>query len=119
MLQNTEMERRRHPRFIIDLPVRYHKLEESDYRYGRAMNLSEGGLLIYSSEKINIEQQLKSKIFFLSGSELNNIEIKAQVIWTDIDLNKAWGDFRSGLKVVDISTADLSKLRTLLETLPQ
>ncbi len=114
-----DFERRKHPRFIIDLPVRYNKADSPRNLYGRAMNVSEGGLLIYSYDQMNVEQELMSNIFFLSGSELNTIELKAEVVWTDIDLNKAWGDFRSGLKFVEISQTDMGRLKNLIVSLPQ
>jgi len=116
---NAETERRRFQRVSIDLPIRYNRVNESDVRYGRAMNLSQGGLLMYSLYPMDVDEKIKSKIFFLSDSEMDAIEMKTQVVWTDLDWNEAWGDHRSGLRLVDISLNDMCKLRNLLTNLSQ
>lgn len=72
---------------------------------------------MYSAEQMDIGQHLKSKIFFLHGAELDTIEMKTCIIWTDLHLNRAWGDFRSGLKLTDISPDDMGKLQNLLTNL--
>ncbi len=115
--EDVDSDRRKYRRFNIDLPVRYARPEGSASGYGRAMNVSEGGLLMYSAEQMDIGQHLKSRIFFLHDAELDTIEMKTRVIWTDLHLNPAWGDFRSGLKLTDISPDDLGKLKNLLTNL--
>ncbi len=115
----ADSDRRKYQRFEIDLPVRYTRPEVSASGYGRAINVSEGGLLMYSAEQMDIGQHLKSKIFFLQGAELDTIEMKTCVIWTDLQLNEAWGDFRSGLKLTDISANDMGKLKNFLTHLFQ
>jgi c-di-GMP-binding flagellar brake protein YcgR len=113
----VSFERRRYPRFHIDLPVRYNKVDSSIGRNGRAMNVSEGGLLICSPERIGIHQHLKSKLFFILSSELNTVEMETQVVWTDLYLNEAWGDYRSGLRFTDISTKDMTNLKMFMKNL--
>jgi c-di-GMP-binding flagellar brake protein YcgR len=115
----VNFKRRRYPRFDIDLPVQYNRMEESYNRYGRAMNVSEDGLLIYSREQMDIDQHLKSKIFFLLGTEFNSIEMETQIVWTGFSSNEVWGTYRSGLRLVDISEKDRSKLKNLLLNLSQ
>jgi len=113
----VNFERRRHPRFNIDLPIEYSLIESPISRPGRASNVSEGGLLVYFPEKIEIGQHLQLKLFFPSGSALNSIELQAEVVWIDIYLEKGWGDYRSGLRFVDITSDDLTKLKNFLTTL--
>jgi len=113
----VNFERRRHPRFNIDLPIEYSLIESPISRPGRASNVSEGGLLVYFPEKIEIGQHLQLKLFFPSGSALNSIELQAEVVWIDIYLEKGWGDYRSGLRFIDITSDDLTKLKNFLTTL--
>lgn len=113
----VNFERRRHPRFNIDLPIEYSLIESPISRPGRASNVSEGGLLVYFPEKIEIGQRLQLKLFFPSGSALNSIELQAEVVWIDIYLEKGWGDYRSGLRFIDIAPDDLTKLKNFLTTL--
>ena len=115
----ANLERRRHPRFSIDLPIEYHLIPSSLSHTGRALNASEGGLLVYLSQQIEIGQHLKIKLFFASGSHLNSIEILTEVVWVDIHLGKDWGDYRCGVKFMEISQEDLKRLENFLRSLSE
>jgi c-di-GMP-binding flagellar brake protein YcgR len=115
----VNFERRRHPRFNIDLPVEYYLFPSKSRGSGQATNVSEGGLLVYLTEKVEIGQHLQLKLFFPSGSELKTIEMVVEVVWIDIHLGKDWGDFRSGLRFIDISPDNLNRLKTFLRTLSE
>jgi hypothetical protein len=109
-------EKRRQPRFNVDLPVEYAR-SSLVVKHGRVANASESGLLVYFPEKMEVGQHLSLKIFFSIGAELNTIETLTEVVWTDIDLGKDWGDYRTGLKFVDISAEDMEKLKYFVGTL--
>ncbi len=113
----VNFERRKHPRFNIDLPIEYSLLPSPVSHPGRALNASEGGLLVYLSEKVEMSQLLQLKLFSPSGSELNGVELIAEVVWMDIHLGKDWGDYRCGLRFVDISPEGLNKLKRFLRSL--
>ena len=113
----VNLERRSFPRFSVDLPVEYYRTNSTLNQTGRVVSVSEGGLLIYFPEQMEIGQHLRLKLFFASGSELNAIEIMAEVVWMDIHLGKGWGDYRSGVKFVDISSEDLNRLEIFLRSL--
>jgi c-di-GMP-binding flagellar brake protein YcgR len=109
-------EKRRHPRFNVDLPVEYAR-SNLVITHGRVANASEGGLLVYFPEKMEVGQHLSLKLFFSFGSELNIIETLTEVVWTDVDFGKDLGQYRTGLKFVDISLEDLEKLKGFLNSL--
>jgi c-di-GMP-binding flagellar brake protein YcgR len=115
----VNFERRKHPRFNIDLPVEYYLIPSKSGGFGQASNVSEGGLLVYLTEKVEIGQHLQLKLFFPSGSELKTIETVVEVVWVDIHLGKDWGDFRSGLRFIDISPDNLNRLKTFLRSLSE
>jgi c-di-GMP-binding flagellar brake protein YcgR len=115
----VNFERRKHPRFNIDLPIEYSLLPSPVSHPGRALNASEGGLLVYLSEKVEMSQLLQLKLFFPSGSELNGVELIAEVVWMDMHLGKDWGDYRCGLRFVDISPEGLNKLKRFLRSLSE
>jgi c-di-GMP-binding flagellar brake protein YcgR len=115
----ANLERRKHPRFSIDLPIEYRLIPSSMSHVGRSFNASEGGLLVYLSHQIEIGQHLKIKLFFASGSDLNYIEAVAEVVWMDIHLGKDWGDYRCGVKLMEISPEDLNKLKYFLRSLSE
>jgi len=112
----VNFEKRKHPRFNIDLPVEYAR-SSLFVKHGRAVNISQGGLLLYLPERIELGQQLILKLFFPSGKELETVETLVQVIWTEIHLEEDWGDYRTGVCFADISTEDLDKLMSFLRSL--
>lgn len=113
----VNLERRKYPRVTVDLPIEYRRIDSSARQTGRAQNASEGGLLLYLPEQMAIGQELRIKLFFASGVELSAIEMVAQVAWTDIHLGREWGDYRAGVKFIDIPSEDLEKLRNFLRSL--
>jgi c-di-GMP-binding flagellar brake protein YcgR len=115
----VNLEKRRHPRFSIDLPIEYQLIPSDINLTGRALNASEGGMLVYLPQQIEIGQHLRIKLFFASGSHLNSIEVVAEVVWMDIHLGKEWGDYRCGVKFDDISPDDLNKLKNFLRSLSE
>jgi len=112
----VNIEKRKYPRFNIDLPIEYAR-SDLFVKHGRAINASEGGLLLYLPEQMEIGQHLRLKVFFSSGSELNKIETLVEVVWMDIYLGKEWGDYRVGVRFVDISPEDFSNLKNFLRSL--
>jgi c-di-GMP-binding flagellar brake protein YcgR len=115
----ANFERRRFPRFTIDLPIEYQH-EHSETRYsGRALNASEGGLLVYLPEKVEIGDVLRLKLFFTLGHDLKTIEMGVEAAWIDIHLGEGWGDYRAGLKFIDISSEDLLNLKEFLKSLSE
>jgi len=114
----VNFEKRRHPRFSIDLPIEYWQIDKSKSRPGRTVDLSEGGLLLHLSEPMEIGQVMGLNLFIDIGPDLDAIEAIAQVevVWKDIHLDKE-GDYRIGVKFVDISAEDMDKLKNFLITL--
>jgi len=113
----ANFERRKHPRFNVDLPIEYYQTDTSAHHSGRMMNASEGGLLVHLPEEMKIGQYLKIKLFFSLGSDLNTIEMLTEVVWEDVHLNKNWGDYRFGVKFIDLPPEDLNKLKNFLRSL--
>jgi len=105
--------KRRYPRFSVDLPVEYTR-KDLVVKQGRVINASEGGLLVYFPERMEIGQHLRLKLFFTSGSELNMMEMVNQVAWMDIHLGEVWGDYRCGVKFIDVAPEDMTKLKNFL-----
>ena len=112
----VNFEKRKHPRFSIDLPVEYSRTDPF-VEQGRAINASEGGLLLYLPEQMGMGNHLRLKLFFTMGSELNAIETVVEVVWVDMHLEKDRGDYRTGVRFVEISTEDVGKLKNFLSSL--
>jgi len=112
----VNFEKRKHPRFSVDLLVEYSRADLFADQ-GRAVNASEGGLLLYLPEQMELGNHLRLKLFFAMGSELNAIETLVEVVWVDIHLGKDWGDYRTGVRFVEISTEEMGKLKSFLTSL--
>ncbi len=108
------IEKRICPRFSINLPVEYFRIDKPVDSLGRVLDNGKGGLLIYFSERIEIGQRLSLKLFFSVESKLDTIELLSEVAWVDMGIGKDDGDYRTGVNIVDISRDDLSKLKKLL-----
>jgi len=109
-----DSENRRCPRFDIHLPIEYDQIKSSITHIG---NISEGGLLIYFLEEPDVRQYVRLKLFFSLGSELNTIKVLAEVVWKDNHSSKDREYYPYGVKFVDISPEDGTKLKNFLKTL--
>jgi hypothetical protein len=112
----VNFERRKHPRFNVDFPAEYRRAEEFG-KESRTANASQGGLLLYLQEQMEVGQYLVLRLFFPSGSKLESIEATAEVVWVDLQLGKEWKDYRVGVTFADISPEGLTKLMNFLGSL--
>jgi hypothetical protein len=112
----VNFEKRKYPRFKVDLPIQYSVADSPVVHTGRTLDASQGGLLIYISEEVEIGQRLLLSLSFYIGSEWTTVQATAEVAWMDIHLGKDWGDFRAGVRFADISPEDLAKLNEFLKS---
>lgn len=114
----VDFERRKHPRFSVALPIEYWPMDKSRSRHGRTIDVSEGGSLLHLSEMMEIGQVLRLKLFMISGPDIASVEALAQVdvVWQDIYLGKE-GDYRVGVKFVEISPQNVDQLKKFLNNL--
>jgi hypothetical protein len=112
--ESLSLEKRRYPRFNVNLPVKYSRTNLI-FRYGRAINASQGGLLVHLPEEIGIGQRLGVKIFFPSHAEFNALETSVQVVWKDVHMRKDWTwDYRTGVRFVNVSPEHMNDLKKFL-----
>jgi c-di-GMP-binding flagellar brake protein YcgR len=111
----AKIEERQHPRFLLNLPVEYYRVNSDVNQSGYTVNASEGGLMVNLPEKLEVGQYLKMKIFFSFGPDINSVEILSQVVWTDH--TGIIEGYRSGVKFVEISSEDLNRLINFLQNL--
>ncbi len=112
----VNFERRKHPRFSVNLPVEYRKNDNPKSRPAHTGDLSEGGLLLYISEPIELGQELSLKIFFASARVLTSVNALVEVVWKDIRIENN-GSYRIGVRFVEISSEGLALLKGFLNNL--
>ena len=112
-------ERRKHPRFNVDLPVKYSRTHRF-FKRAHAVNASEGGLLVNIPEKMEINQSLTLQLFFPSRPELYTLETQVRVVWNGIHMRKDWTwDYRTGVRFVGFSPEDISEFKNFLTSSAQ
>jgi len=110
-----KVDMRRHPRFLLNLPIEYSKGGSDVTHAGYTFNTSEGGLMANLPEQVDIGQHLRLKLFLSLGPDVKAIETLSQVVWRD-NLEKD-GGYRSGVRFVDISPENKNKLENFLNEL--
>jgi hypothetical protein len=106
-------EERRHPRVILNLPIEYSSGRTHRPRAGHTFNLSPDGVMVNLPERLDIGQQIGLSIFFSFGQRVEWVRVNSQVIWVD-SIQQA-GSYRSGIKFIDLSSHDRSKLEKFFE----
>ncbi len=107
-------EKRKHPRVVVDLPVKYSRTNLF-FKYARVVNASQGGLLVYLPEEMGIGQRLALKLFNPTRSDFDTFETFVEVVWKDVHLRKDWTwDYRTGVRFIDASQEHVAKLKNFL-----
>ena len=107
-------EKRKFPRFLIDLPLEYREVETSHTRGGIVINASEGGFLIESVNDIPIGTKLNIAVLFPKWFELADFRLVAETLWKEPLWKDDWTGYRYGLNIVQILEEDQTKLKLLL-----
>lgn len=116
---SVNAEKRKHPRFNVDLPIKYGRTQLF-LKYARAVNASQGGLLLRLPEEVEIGQHLALKLFFPSHAELSTIKASVQVVWMDLHMRKDWSwDYQTGVRFLNICTEDMAVLKNFLINVEQ
>lgn len=109
------IERRKHPRFNVELPLDYFRIENKENHGGIVANASEMGILVYLPEDIEVGTLLSTEIFYVNGLELDSIRALAKIVWADLPARKTWGEHRYGLQFRSIDKKNLNKLKNLFK----
>jgi c-di-GMP-binding flagellar brake protein YcgR len=113
----ASLERRKYKRYSVNLPAEYHRVDSLIASSGQTGNISGGGLLLYSQEKMDVEQQLRLRVFFSLGPEMHEIEALVEITWVGTLLEEKWGSHSYGVKFVRMSPEDRAKLEEFLKTI--
>ena len=109
------IDRRKHPRYSVELPLDYCRVEARETYGGIVANASEGGILVYLPEKMEMGALLKIEIFYVKGLELDTIKALGKVVWSDLAVKASWGEYRYGLQFQSINEKDYERLMALLK----
>jgi excisionase family DNA binding protein len=106
-------ERRRHSRFPVDLPVDYTLMENGKADVGSVANASEGGLMVFLNERMEVGTTMIVFVPFILDSEATGVKATCRVVWRDFGAIAGGSRYQYGLQFTDISQEDVLKLRRL------
>jgi c-di-GMP-binding flagellar brake protein YcgR len=109
------IERRKHPRISVELPLSYSRVNNKELLGGIVANASGGGVLVYLPERMEIGAVLKIEIFYLNVLELDAVNAIAKVVWNDLANRESPGEHRYGLEFQYIDEKDYNRLLALLK----
>ena len=109
-------ERRNHLRCSVSLPVEYWQTVDSKSQLGRTGDISEGGILLYLPEEIEVGKNLILRLFIDSGVTFNSIEALVEVVWKSLSCGDN-GEHQIGVRLVDISEKDMANLKNFMNSL--
>ena len=107
-------ERRRYPRFFIDLPAEYRDMGDSCLRGAIVVNASEGGFLIESPRDMSVGTELSITVLYPKGFELDNFKVTAKIERNGPHWKGDWKGYQYGLELIQILEEDRWKLSFLL-----
>lgn len=105
---------RSHPRIAIRIPAEYqihYPGEEKDMIPFETENIGIGGLMFYSSDRVEAGAHLRTRLFI----DRNPVEFTAKVVWTYERPNLSRGEkpFAIGLQYLKISPEAASKINQI------
>ena len=106
-------ERRRHPRFPVDLPVDYTLMENRTADVGSVANASEGGLMVFLNEQMEVGTTMIVFVPFILDAEATGIKATCRIVWRDFGSIAGGSRHQYGLQFTNISQDDVHKLRKL------
>jgi hypothetical protein len=116
----TTKEKRKHPRFTIDLPAEYRDMVDPRLRGAIVVNASEGGFLIETVSDIPVGAELNISVLYPKGYELVDLRVVAKIVWKEPNwkenwkVGRKWKEYQYGLKFIQVSDEDRSKLNLLI-----
>jgi len=109
------LEKRKYPRFFLDLPLEFREFKEPCSRGGLVVNVSEGGVLIESVKSLPLNTQLNIVILFPNQFELTGYKLITRVVRKEPFFKEDWEGFQYGLAIIQVLDEDLWKKRMILK----
>jgi hypothetical protein len=110
------LERRRHSRLAIALPMEYRRIYDPCLRTGLVINLSNEGFLFCCRRDLSVGSILAVTVMFVDGFELTSLDANAKIIWKELACESDWNEYRYGAEFLFISKSNQEKLAQLLRT---
>ena len=114
MKKLEQKEKRRAPRYSVDLPLEYRMGGKSSLHGALTVNMSELGLLIISLKDMPVGTNLKIGVLFPKGFQLANFEAIGEIVWKDPFWDGDWRGYQYGIRFLRMRERDQWELKPLL-----
>jgi len=111
----ADFEKRKHPRYLANLPFEYCPIGSFTWGSGHILNISKEGLMATHSENFENGQYLLMNISFPLAHNSRSFKMIGQIVW-GIGLGEDQGGYRSGIRLIDISSMGLDRLGSLIKS---
>ena len=112
---SSTMERRRHFRYMVDLPLDCSRIDEKHSYGGIVVNASEGGILVYLPERYEVGTSLKIEIFYVRDTIFDHIKATAKVVRSEGADKTNHGQHRYALQFQSMESRDFNRLVAFLK----
>jgi hypothetical protein len=110
-----QQEKRRYPRYSIELPLEYWETGNA-CRGGLVYNVGREGLSIYSVHDMPIGWELEIRVFFPNEYEFDGFRARGKIVWKDSRYETDWKGYQYGLEFVQIPAEDRWKLFYIIKS---
>jgi hypothetical protein len=111
----SSTERRRHLRYMVDLPLDCSRIDEKHSYGGIVVNASEGGILVYLPETYEVGTSLRIEIFYVRDTIFDHIKATATVVRSEVGDKTNPGQHRYALQFQSMESRDFNRLVTFLK----
>lgn len=108
-------DRRKHPRYLVEVPLDYTDGHTAAASTGLTANASEGGLMTFLGERVDVGTVLNVTLLFRLGFSLTSMESRTLVVWRDDVWKEYLDNYRYGLMFLEPKSTELEKLRRLFK----
>jgi hypothetical protein len=110
------VDRRKHPRYLVEVPLDFAAGRNHAVSTGLTANASEGGLMAFMGEQVDVGSVLNVTLLFRLGFALTSMESRSVVVWRDDVWKEYLDNYRYGLMFLEPESTELEKLRRLFKT---
>ena len=111
---NSYKEKRRHPRFLVKLPLDYWETPDV-VQGGYVADISKAALCIHSIHRIEINAKLKIRIYLSKEqNSFDSIEGSGKIVWRDFHREADWHGYKYGVYLTQMASYDQERLKQLV-----
>jgi hypothetical protein len=111
----SEYDRRRHPRYLVEMPLDFVDGQDDLASTGLTTNVSERGLMALIGERLEVGSILKVTLYFRSDFSLTSIQTQSQIMWRDDVWKEYLDSYRYGLMFLGAKHSEMKRLKGFLQ----